>query len=265
MNKELSNLVARLNNSSLPESSVIPWGSPVPSFGNLLSSRIATIGLNPSNREFVDVDGKELDGINRRFHTLKSLGINEWSEATENHLQLISKSCKEYFIRNPYNWFKKLDYLISGTAMSYYFPSTDACHLDLVPYATESKWANLSSIQRVNLLDQTGDTLGILLKNSNIKLLILNGQTVVDNFQKISNIQFEKSLIPEWRLSRKNSNGISGYSYSGDIDFLGGIRLKNSIKVLGYNHNIQSSFGVTTKVQTEIRNWITLKSKEVFK
>ena len=79
MNAEIINLVSRLADDRIINSSVISWGSPVPSFGDLSNASIATIGLNPSNLEFVDEKGKELDGSRRRFHTLNSLGSTRYS------------------------------------------------------------------------------------------------------------------------------------------------------------------------------------------
>lgn len=262
---ELVNLVERLSDPKLHKAEVITWGCPIISFGNLSNSKIATLGLNPSNREFVDENGKELKGDKRRFHTLDSLGLKKWSEADENHIDLIAELCDEYFFRNPYNgWFKRLDYLISGTSMSYYFPSGEACHLDLIPYATSCKWTELTLEQRSLLLQLTGDTLGLLLRQSPVKLLILNGQTVVDHLQKICNIQLRRTHMPSWTLPRKGTEGVSGYSYIGEINQIAGVALNQPIAVLGYNHNIQSSFGVTSQVQTSIRGWISKKAKEIF-
>lgn len=251
-------LLDRLKDPMLCDADVITWGSPVPSFGNLETSKLATLGLNPSNKEFVDNYGNELDGDLRRFHTLSSLGISEWSEIENVHLNSILDSCTNYFNRNPYDgWFKRLDYLISGTSMSYYFPSSQACHLDLVPYATASKWTDLTSEQKTNLLHRTGDLLGILLKNSQVNFLILNGRTVIEHLRKISNAEFQITLMPEWTLPRKNGNDVEGFAYSGELSNIGGVELSRTIKLLGFNHNIQSSYGVTTKVQTSIRNWIS--------
>ena len=265
MRTELLNLIERLSDPKFRKADVITWGSPIASFGDLSNSKIATLGLNPSNREFVDKQGNELKGAQRRFHTLYSLGLKKWSEANVKHVNLIAELCQEYFYRNPYDgWFKRLDYLISGTSMSYYFPSGEACHLDLIPYATACKWTNLSTLQRALLLQLTGDTLGLLLKGSPVKLLVLNGQSVVDLFQKISNIQMRKTHMPSWTLPRKGTNGVAGYSYDGQIYQISGIQLKHDIVVLGYNHNIQSSFGVTSQVQTSIRSWISNKAQEVF-
>jgi hypothetical protein len=262
---QMLNLIERLNNPSLFEASVIPWGSPIASFGDISNSKIATLGLNPSNREFVDEKGNELKGGQRRFHTLNSLGLDSWSEAKDKHLTLIAELCDEYFSRNPYDgWFKRLDYIISGTSMSYYFPSGEACHLDLIPYATALKWAELGQQHQDLLLELTSDSLGLLLKSSSIKMIVLNGQTVVENLEKISGISLKRTHMPSWTLPRKSGEGVHGYSYTGTINKIGNVKLKNEILVLGFNHNIQSSFGVTSQVQTSIRNWVTRKSRDVF-
>lgn len=265
MDAQLSNLVNRLNDPILSRTAVIPWSCPIPSFGDLSNSKIATLGLNPSNREFVDASGNELEDENRRFHTLGSLGLEQWSDVNKKHLRSINDLCRTYFNRNPYDgWFKRLDYLISGTQMSYYNTSAQACHLDLIPYATVCKWTGLTSQQRLLLLELTGDTLGLLLKESPVQLLILNGKTVVENFQKIAGIQFESKEMPNWNLPRKSKKSVAGFSYKSLVKKLGGVELKHEIAVLGYNHNIQSSFGVTNQVQSAIRDWISSMAKKVF-
>jgi hypothetical protein len=262
--EELGILVYLLADPVLSKGSVIKWASPVISFGNIASSRIATLGINPSSREFIDDSGKELVGEKQRFHTLKSLGLARWSDAKEKDISMILESCQEYFNRNPYDrWFKRLDYIISGTSMSYYFPSAEACHLDLIPYATNPKWADLTTDQRVFLLELAGDSLGLLLKKSSIALLVLNGQTVIDNLERIANIKLERKRMPSWTLYREQDN-VNGYSYSGVIDNIAGVYLEREIKVLGYNYNIQSSFGITNQVQKAIRNWITKQSEDIF-
>ena len=166
MNSTLSHLIKRLEESTLSGANVIPWSCPVPSFGDPSSSIVATLGLNPSNREFVDGAGNELDGDQRRFHTLRSLELSRWSDATARHLELIIDSCRAYFSRNPDDgWFRKLDYLISGTKASYYDDTAAACHLDLIPYATSCKWTELTQRQRSLLVCEAGDTLALLLRD----------------------------------------------------------------------------------------------------
>lgn len=279
MEKTLPTLLDHLEDTDVVASNVIPWSCPVPYFGDLASSRVATLGLNPSNREFVDEAGNELDGPRRRFHTLKSLRLARWSDADERHLGLISASCRTYFYKNPYEgWFRKLDRIISGTNASYYgavsdarhptlFPdatkrSENACHLDLIPYATACKWTELSNRQRASLIAAVGDTLGLLLQDSPVQLIILNGQSVVEEFQNMAGILLDKQSMRDWTLRHRSDTQVSGYSYKGTVRKLAGVDVGREILVLGYNHNIQSSFGVTRQVMDAIHQWIAETSKE---
>jgi hypothetical protein len=258
MIEEIADLVLRFTAPAINDLEIIEWASPVPAFGEPKRSKIATLGLNPSNKEFVGHDGKELMNHDRRFHTLTSLCITDWSQLTREQLQLLSEQCTAYFFRNPYDgWFKKLDFLISGTSLSYYFPSGEACHLDLIPYATSVKWGNLPSSTRNILLEKYGDVLGTIIRDSSIQVLVLNGKTVIDNFKKISDIDYTIKRKPQWDLPRKTGQAVAGFSYEGRITHIGGIPLGKNMLVMGFNHNIQSSFGVTTGVQIAIRNWIS--------
>jgi len=260
----LITLINLLDSNPIADMGVIPWGSPVPSFGDLSNSRVATLGLNPSNREFVDQDGNELEGKYRRFHTLNSLGITSWSDVDARHIKLMVDSFRQYFLTNPYDrWFKVLDLIISGTKSSYYSKSTSACHLDLIPYATSQKWNDLSPRQHAKLLALAGGSLGFLVRDSSIKILILNGRSVVEIFQDISGINLDKREMPTWSLPRRSTQDVIGLAYHGVSETLSGVPLGRELLVLGYNHNLQSSFGVTKKVLQEIQKWVSESSHEV--
>jgi hypothetical protein len=262
---DIFNLLNELRDGSLQSAGVIPWSCPVPSFGDARRATVATLGLNPSNREFVDAEGEELDGGNRRFHTLRSLGLSCWSKADDRHLEMIADSCKNYFRKNPYDgWFRRLDEIILGTNSSYYDERNNvACHLDLVPFATAAKWMELKPHQKTLLLSTTGDALGHLLRNSAIKILILNGASVIAGFEAISKIPLLRVQMSTWSLPRRNGADVTGYSYEGAVRKVGGVTLRHDIQVLGFNHNIQSSFGVTKKVKSEIAQWITRRATRV--
>lgn len=260
MHETFSVLLDRLVDGSVCPENVIGWGAPVPSFGDVTRAKVATLGLNPSNREFMDITGNELDGNHRRFYTLNSLGLTTWSEASVDHIRLIVESCLSYFRKNPYDlWFRTLDSLLSGIRASYYGTSTRACHLDLVPYATYRKWAALTTTERSTLLQASGDTLGMVLRASPVRYLVLNGRTVVDTFKEISDVSLSRREMPTWTLPRVGGEGVKGYSYFGTVREVAGVRLPRDIVVLGFNHNIQSSFGVTNKVKSSIRTWIGRK------
>jgi hypothetical protein len=155
-----------------------------------------------------------------------------------------------------------MDQIISGANASFYDPSSTACHLDLIPYATTRKWTELTSRQRQLLLAVAADTLGLLLKDSQVRLLILNGRSVVDQFQDIAGTKLEKRKMLAWSLSRQSRADVAGIGYRGVVEALSGIRLPHPITVLGYNHNIQGSFGVTTEVIRAIRAWVAESTKE---
>jgi hypothetical protein len=232
---------------------------------------VATLGLNPSNREFVDEGGRELTGAARRFHTLRSLGLTRWDEADAQHLELVLRSCRDYFRTNPYDrWFRKLDQVLAGTGTSYYVMSaavhaaampSPACHLDLIPYATRRKWMELTPRQRARLFERSGDALGILLRDSAIHVLVLNGQSVVEQFETLTGTRLERTVKREWTLPRQSATPVRGVGYHGVIRTVGRSHLGRDLLVLGYNHNIQSSFGVTNKVTTALRNWIASASE----
>lgn len=264
MHTTLTTLIDRLDNPAVAMADVIKWGAPVPSFGDLSTSRIATVGLNPSNREFMDEAGGELQGRFRRFHTLNSLGITDWSDVDARHLQLILESCRIYFSRNPYDrWFKRLDQVVSGTKASFYDRNCSACHLDLIPYATVCKWTELKPQQRSSLLAVAADFLALLLRDSPVRVLILNGRSVVENFQEIAGISLAREQMPGWSLPRPPKPDVAGFAYKGLVDTLSGIKLPHQVLVLGYNHNLQSSFGVTTQVIQAIRGWIAKQVQKV--
>jgi hypothetical protein len=269
----LATLLDRLDSPAMSATRVIQWGCPVPSFGDLSLAQVATVGINPSNLEFMDEAGNELQGAERRFHTLMSLGLDSWGEADARHLETIAHSCRAYFDRNPYDrWFKRLDAVLAGINASYYDSllhasglELRACHLDLFPYATACKWTELSGNERLSLLKLAGDTLGHLLRDSPLRLVILNGQSVVRHFEQITGVALSRQEMTSWSLPRRSSQGVIGIAYTGTIDELAGVGLGHRLVVLGFNHNIQSSFGVTSEVLDHIRDWMALAVRRMIR
>ena len=253
----MTTFVDRLDALQASSSSIIPWGCPVPFFGDLSSARTATVGINPSNREFTDVSGQELQGHERRLPTLGSLGISRWSDVNALHLREIIDACSLYFHRNPYDrWFRVLEQVLGPSGLTFYGSQPTSCHLDLVPFATTNKWGLLSISERRRLLDASGDALGSLLRESSLELLILNGRSVVDHFEILADVCLDRSTMRSWSLPRDPGPEIVGVAYSGEVDEIGGVGLSRAIRVVGYNHNLQSSFGVTCRVIANIGQWL---------
>ena len=260
----LTSLIDRLESGSVTDTAAISWASPVPSFGDPSTSHVASVGLNPSNREFVDQFGRELRGNLCRFHTLYSLGLESWTQVDTRHLQLIANSCRHYFKHNPYDrWFGKLEYLVSAINGSYYGAMPSACHLDLVPYATDRKWIDLTAQQRSLLLQMSGNTLGLLLRESSVRVLILNGASVVREFQRLVGKDLKRDYVASWSLPRKFGSDVRGVSFSGIVTAIRGVELGHRILVLGFNHNLQSSYGVSRRVVQSMYQWLSEQSKGV--
>jgi hypothetical protein len=61
--------------------------------------------------------------------------------------------------------------------------------------------------------------------------------------------------MDDWTLPRRNG-GVRGHAFRGTVTNIGPVSLDRELLVLGFNHNIQSSFGVTRSVKSAISNWI---------
>ncbi len=269
----LPTLISRIETSEMQHSGVIHWGCPVPVFGNLERATVATLGINPSNLEFVDSKGKELEGGSRRFHTLNSLELPSWRSADSTHLRVILESFNEYFSRNPYDrWFRRLDTILAGANASFYnrhentlqivATSHFACHLDLVPYATKQKWTELSVRQRESLLRVGGNCLGQLLRDSAIDFIVCNGRSVVQQFELVTGLTLSSSELRGCELPRQSGPDVKGIVYEGAVGRICGVDLERDVTVLGFNHNLQSSFGVTNNVLKVLAAWIEKKIGE---
>lgn len=256
MHYELSKLIGGLCARPTREASVITWACPVPVFGNPAVARVATLGLNPSNLEFLDRSGAELDGVARRLHTLRSLGLESWDDADARHLMDIAESCCEYFVRRPYSrWFNVLDRVLAHAGVSYYGESARACHLDLVPYATATKWMQIRPSIRADMLEEAAGGLGRLVRDSTIEAIILNGQSVVSEFSKLIDEELASRKFKSWTLCAPTAP-VAGVAYVGVIDTIADVDLGRCVTILGFNHNLQSSFGVTQVVLNRIGRWI---------
>jgi hypothetical protein len=254
-------LLNKLDDPNIIRSNVMTWAAPIPAFGDISTATIATVGLNPSNREFVDGEGDELVGLQRRFHTLSSLHLARWSEADARHIRQMLDTCTLYFSRNPYDlWFKRLDQVISGTSFSFY--GSGACHLDLIPYATSQKWAALSSSEKALLLDISADALARLLEASPVRALVLNGRSVVRYFEDMTGCHLQEREMGSWSLKRKDGGFVRGLAYTGALTELHGLVFEKPMLILGFNHNIQSSYGITMAVVRSIRRWIATQMQK---
>lgn len=252
-----------LDSLKLSETGIISWSCPVPFFGDIGNAKIATVGINPSNREFLAQGGQELAEIDRRLPTLSSLDRLSWLDVEATQIQEIIQHCSTYFFRSPYDrWFRVLERLLAPTGYSLYAKAGGACHLDLVPYATEDKWGSLSNSTQRALLAASKDALARLLRDVQLNTLVLNGRSVVREFERLADVKLSCTAVSSWNLHRTGRQSVKGYSYVGSVSRIADIDLGGQITVLGYNHNLQSSYGVTGAVVAAIGNWLARTMKE---
>jgi len=134
-------LYERLRADPIP--STVQGSLPVLFFGDPSASVIATIGINPSRQEYNSANGQELDGTQRRFETLHSLGASCRSSLDDNQANAAIKRMRQYFDPNQpvYSWFSGLCRVVEGMGAS--FRDRSAAHLDLVQEATDPVWSQL--------------------------------------------------------------------------------------------------------------------------
>lgn len=220
-----------------PDAFVVPGSTPVVSFGNARIATVATLGLNPSRVEFAE-KGVELTDASRRLATLTSLGVSDLVEAPREAVAQVLEDCNTYFDRNPYRfWFDQLIPVLNACGASYYDGS--ACHLDLVQWATDPIWGKLkrASLQK-QLLEEDAHFLAEQLRNENLRLLLVNGMGVVNQLQ----MTIAGSL--------EEQEPIVGYASSNTRLFSG--MLFDRVRVIAWSTNLQSSWGVTDELRSEL-------------
>ncbi|MEZ5991482.1 MAG: hypothetical protein R3E76_03935 [Planctomycetota bacterium] len=217
---------------------VVPGSTPVISFGDFRTARVATLGWNPSKNEFLDRSGRELDAEARRLHTHTSLGRSLLSDRRSTPARLVLEGCNGYFQRNPYHWFNKLEHVLNRIGASYWDGSS--CHLDLVQWATDPVWRDLSDIEKSTLLDSDIPFLRQQLRKSRIKILLLNGRGIVNAVQGRLGIRLET-------VGKKRGHR---------AEFFVG-QATDRLKVVGWSINLQSSRGVSHGDIKSVANRVT--------
>jgi len=212
---------------------ILPGSTPVVSFGDVRKASVATLGLNPSDREFRQ-GGKnrpELRRIDQRLETLASLGTDDLSSASSDLICRVFQACNGYFQKTPFGnpyrgWFDVLDGILKATLLKVSYYDGTACHLDLVQWATSDKWSDLDRYDKQVLIDDDLPFLKQQLSLEHIRVLFLNGTGVVTQCRELQACALnERPAIPvadsiELKLS------------------VGSVR--HGAKVIGWNKNIQS-------------------------
>jgi hypothetical protein len=220
---------------------IVPGTTPVLSFGDSRSARVATLGINPSKNEFVKA-GRLRAGTDQRLATLQSLRAESTSLLTKKQARTVVEACASYFHphHKPYKrWFDPLDTVLkSGLGVNYYDGS--ACHLDLVQRATNPRWGRLDEKIKQALLQEGLPHLNKQLTLENVKLVVMLGRQVIRQVETIglARIHCAGSI----RLGNRTYE-----HYAGERD---------GVRFLGWTVNIQSNYGVTSEFKSRLARWL---------
>jgi hypothetical protein len=170
-----------------------------------------------------------LAGEDRRLESLASVGQSDLASAPEESIRLVFDGCSNYFRRRPYRrWFDVLEKVLCPLGASYY--AGTACHLDLVQWATDPTWQKLQRHHKSSLIADDLAFLSQQLSDENIELLLLNGSGIAQAYSEGFGCVFSQRVFPGPQPVRL---------------FVG--TSLNRTKVIGWNKNLQSSFGVSNE------------------
>jgi hypothetical protein len=165
--------------------------APIPWFGDLSTSSVATLGINPSYAEYFFKRKKKeskdefvlLPEPKRRLSSWTDL--NALPDQTAYGVQMgLMDSCNRYFkTGNHYRWFNPLNQLLNESLGIDYL-SGSACHLDLSPWPTTKVWRNLEFSDRDNLVADGKIYLKSILDFKKFDCIFMNGRTVINAIQE---------------------------------------------------------------------------------
>jgi len=211
---------------------------PVPFFGDIKRARAATIGINPSWIEYLDRDGGELRGSERRLETLASLGVTSRADLTDTHCNRAIHRMLGYFSANPYSgYFDRLNRVASGMGLGYI--EGTLVHLDLVQEATRPAWSRMRRKAPEESDELLRRDLGFLdgqLRVFPLKTVLCNGRTVLEEVKGI----LGGTLRQAFDLKR-----ITAYAGEGEID-------GRPIGVVGWNRPLHTATGLTSDGEVEL-------------
>jgi len=221
---------------------VVPGSTPVISFGDFRAASVATLGINPSNREF-ESNKVLLKGQSRRLATLESLNATSLSSLTDDQVLQVVQDCNRYFSGPYYHWFDTLDKVMKpGLGVSYFDGS--ACHLDLVQWATSKKWSDLSPTEKQHFLRDGKTHLKNQIENSPLSVILVNGQSVWSAIE-LAGLGIPNEVDRKYFGKKKTSCKI--------------YQLQNAGKTfIGWSANLQSQHGANSpELLTQLSNSIS--------
>jgi len=215
---------------------------PILYFGNKSAykkseTKIITVGLNPSHREFPIED--------RFLRFRKAEKVSKSSNLTHLEIKLFLDSLNDYYKDKPYKWFGCFEPMLNGLNSSYYnneYPNR-ALHTDICSsLATDITWSRLNDIQQKRLGHD-----GIRIWHKLVEILTPDVILISVAQRHLEKIRFKRTMWQESIHFTQDKNGEprnNPYIVSTSTYTLNG---KKGMLVFGKAANIP--FGLISNVQ----------------
>lgn len=242
-------LYARLRRPPSPHS--VSGSLPVLFFGDIFSARIATLGINPSQQEYLDPSGRELTGNARRFQTLTSLQASTRAALTDEQCEKAVSTMRDYFKNGEqvYHWFRSLERVIHGMSYSYTSPTRNVVHLDLIQEATAPTWSALEKqapLEASALLAADFPFLRWQLETFPLRAVVCNGKTPLRHMCGLLDQPANVDSIARGRVG-----GVTWYATHGHI-------ADRALAIMGWNIPLARPAGLTTRAKVELGRQLAL-------
>lgn len=223
--------------------SIVPFSTPVVSFGDPSKARIATLGINPSDREFLNSDGDLLPRIEQRFATLPFLGVSRCEDLTDEQIQTVVSRCNNYFQGNWYRkWFSPIESSVLSKIDASHLDGS-ACHLDLIQWATSPVWQKLDRNGATRtLMDEGAEHLKAQLATENIRTVVVLGRTGWEQLTATKLCTVEDVGRIQVCNGRMTSTLRVGEG--------------SGTRFIGWTSNLQSQRGITKDDRDALGNWL---------
>ena len=212
-------------NAKPPDGCCVPGGSvPAVAEGHFTFARAATVGINPHGSvENVPTPGYNIQSLFRKDGSACAGTKDEGcltldrDDLDEQFLNRVWEEKTRYFERNTHRYFTMLKTILNACGVTYggkYGADRPdlACSLDLVQWPTDPLWSKLprecsADAQSKLLSDGAAFFEKILRENENIELLLGNGKTVVEQFERTFKVRFDKRKVDD----------LGAHIYCGDL------------------------------------------------
>ena len=217
MKQELLDYISRPIPQGIP---IVPQSIPIVFFGEIEKARLATIAINPSNREFTNTKHEIFPPNKKRFVDRDILGVSDNDTLSLKQAEMVYQSLCNFFHKRPYmQWFGQLEKLFLEANLSYF--KGDIINLDISPWATSVKWSNLTEEQRSDLVSHGGKLLQTILNAGQLRCLFVNGKTAIDHVSRHITTLTSHSVI---QLNRRCEIFVGKY---------------NNLKIVGWSNYLQ--------------------------